>query len=102
MEASLQLECRQGNVHWLHGAKLIGPSFERSEDQASFLLRLFCHLLIDHIPSEGITDVCQSLREFYEYYQPAESSRMYLPGVRAHEARRGVQLVRPMFTVDGD
>ncbi len=101
-EMSLDYECPEGNVHWFHGVRLIGPNIENREDEAGLAWRFLCHLLIDHISDEGIPDVCESLREFYDYYKPAEASRRCLPEMRERMAIRGAQTVRPSFAIEGE
>lgn len=92
----------EGNVHWFHGVRLIGPKLENRETEAWLAWRFLCHLLIDHISDEGIPEVCESLREFYDYYKPAETSQRCLPEVRERMAIRGAQMVRPSFAIEGE
>ena len=101
-EKSVEFETPQGNVHWFHGAMLVGPDFESREGESGLAWRFLCHLLIDCISDEGIPEVCQSLREFYDYYKPSEATQRYLPDVREREATRGAQLTRESFTVEGE
>jgi hypothetical protein len=101
-ERPAEFEPPQSNVHWFHGAMLVGPDFESREGGAGLAWRFLCHLLIDCIADEGIPEVCQSLREFYDYYRPSETMQGYLPEVCEREATRGEQLIRPSFTVEGE
>ena len=101
-EGAFDSECPQGNVRWFHGARLVGPDLDSGEVETRLALRFVCHFLIDYISDEGIPEVCQSLREFYDYYKPCEASQRYLPDVCQREAIRGAQLVRPSFTVEGE
>jgi len=100
-ERSVEFECRSGGVHWFHGARLVGIPSESSDADAAVTWRLVCHLLIDHIADAGMPEVCQSLRDFYDYYKPAEEPR-YLPEVRSYLAMSGSRTERPAFTVEGE
>jgi hypothetical protein len=100
--SSLQFECMEGNIHWFHGAKLVGPSLETEEDETNFAMRLLCHLIVDQIPTEGMHEVCQSLQEFYEYYKPAELPQKHLLERRGRDAIMGAHLVRAPFAIDGE
>lgn len=90
-------DCR--NVHWFHGIKLVGPDAIPSEEEFRyFILRFLCHFLIDRIPDEGLSDTCESLREFYDYYKPAVPPPRQLE-VRQRDAIRGMSNEREAFTV---
>jgi hypothetical protein len=101
-ERSVEYGCMEGNVHWFHGVRLIGPNIENREGEAGLAFKFLCHLMIDFIPDEGIPDVCRSLHEFYEYYKPAEASQVCLPKVRERMAIRGVHMIRPSFAIEGE
>jgi hypothetical protein len=99
-------EWSQGNVHWFHGAKLVVPSARDEsqcrEEQTKLFWRFLCHYFVDQIPDNGIQDVCQSLRDSYDYYRPAEPTQQLLPQSNTRIAKMGVRSVRPEFTVDGE
>ena len=101
-ERSVEFETPQGDVHWFHGVMLVGPDFGSREGESGLAWRFLCHLLIDCISDEGIPEVCQSLREFYDYYKPSEATQRYLPDVWEREAISGAQLIRESFTVEGE
>jgi hypothetical protein len=75
---------------------------EAADDDTDFATRFLCHLIIDRIPAEGMNEVCQSLKEFYEYYEPSVPTKRYLTATHDREAVMGVQAVRPVFTIEGE
>jgi hypothetical protein len=99
-EISLEWQCDHRNVHMFHGMKLFGPDAEMTDDGLRQLfLRLFCHLLVDQIPDEGLAETCESLGEFYEYYKPAPMVTHQLE-VRERPAIKGTCVERPAFAFD--
>ena len=99
---SVELEGRLGTIHWFHGAKLVGPNPENRESEMGFALRILCHIFIDHISDRGIPEVCESLRESYQYYEVEEGPQKLLTVGRDREAVMGTRQIRTAFTVDGE
>lgn len=85
---------------YFHGVQLQGPDFSTPEERCDFVLRQVCHLFIDQIESKGLTEVCQSLAEFYEYYRPAEASTDLLPETHVRDATVGMRSVSPTFVIE--
>ena len=93
-------ESQSTNVHWFHGAKLVGPGAIPNDDDLQLLLfRFLCHLLVDRIPDRGILDTCGSLQEFYEYYRSDVPTAPQLEA-RGRAAQRGARFERPSFILE--
>lgn len=103
MEIEVQeFECVQGNIHWFHGAKLIGPDGQSPEDEMRLAIKSYCHILVDHISDDGLSEVLQSLVEFYDYYKPSNSPVESLPLIHEMDAFVSSRVVRPSFSFEGD
>jgi hypothetical protein len=97
---TLQVDWWRGKAFCFHGEKLRAPEFPRVEgDDIDFVLRFVCHLLVDRIDKTGLPEVCQSLAEFYKYYQPAEDSTRLLCESRRIDASVRERSTSPPFAI---
>jgi hypothetical protein len=70
------------------------------DDIRPILLRALSHFLVDQVPDPGLPDLCNSLREFWEFYSLPPSRTLMLPTKRQVTARIGERYERPEFHVD--
>lgn len=62
--------------------------------------RLMCHRLTDLLPSRGLSELLQSLRDMFEFYlPPPPSSVKQLPVAVSVELEMGETTERPVFPV---
>ena len=88
-------------VQVLHGIRF--DPRQTSATPADFqpiLLRALCHLLVDQVPDLGLPDLCNSLREFWEFYNVPPNRAPMLPVQRRVSARIEGRYERPEFHVD--
>jgi hypothetical protein len=92
---------RQDRVHWFHGAKIVSTA-DKPDDDATLVLRFICHFLVDQIADQGLPEVCQSLREFHDYYEPVADAQQYLPRLTESGAIIDSSYTRPAFAIEGE
>lgn len=62
--------------------------------------RLYCHLLLQHIPTEGLKETAESLDEMCNFYSaPNTPQKGLAPSTLAVPARAGQVFVRPVFPI---
>lgn len=64
------------------------------------LVRLLCHLLVDHIPDRGVPELCESLGGMYEFYAIAPEHPPLLPRQQRITGVRGRSYERPEFHIE--
>ncbi|MCK4658421.1 MAG: hypothetical protein KAV82_02775 [Phycisphaerae bacterium] len=71
------------------------------ETELEFVIRrVLCHLLVDQVPDQGLTELCESLDEFREFYRlPAEQVQR-LPAQKSISATLETRRERPEFHID--
>jgi hypothetical protein len=68
-----------------------------------YVVRAFCRYLIAYIPSEGLRELVETMRDIYEFYLPLnEEHTPYSTTVETVEARPGDTYTRPEFHIDED
>ena len=91
-----------GMIQWFHGAQVVPASTRADVDIQPFLMRFISHMLVDRIADDGMSEVCQSLGDLYEYYKPVEPVALQIPDYREHEAKLLGQMIRPQFSIEGE
>lgn len=61
--------------------------------------RVACHLLMEFIPDRGLSELCESLAEMYEFYS-FEPSTPLLPSHQSIAGTVGQTYQRPEFQID--
>jgi len=49
-------------------------STRNPEFPAELVVRLACHLIIDHIPDSGLFELCETANDLFEFYSQRESA----------------------------
>ena len=64
------------------------PGGELSDEEvATIFLRVWSHVLVDHIADRGMAETCESLQDLYEYYRPVAMRPLLAP---APQVVRGI------------
>jgi hypothetical protein len=66
----------------------------------SLALRILSHFLVDRIPEEGISELCESIGRIYEFYSTRGSIVHSRPSVRLIQGKRGQAYERPDFVIE--
>jgi len=101
-EWELQIGCMPGEVFIFHGDKLIVPMLasKREQDKMTSVLRQICHLLVERIEAKGLQETCQSLVEFYQYYNSTGTAVPMLAEPRTSIATTASRSATPAFVFD--
>lgn len=64
------------------------------------MYRLYCHVLLQQIPAEGLKETAESLDEMRDFYAAAPVNQNAIaPESKTVEARLGQVFVRPVFPI---
>lgn len=64
------------------------------------LLRLACHILVARIPSQGLSELYETLTDIHEFYLPQlEQESLLLSQPQQVKAEYGTSSIRPEFPV---
>lgn len=64
------------------------------------MYRVLCHFILDQLPDPALPEVCESLRDFHEYYSLPAVQQPALPATRQVVAHIGSRYERPGFSID--
>ena len=68
-------------------------------DQDTLRLRLMCHFLLDALPSEGLEEVSEAIRDTYVFYLERTPSTFSLPARQTAKAGVIRSYERPVFSL---
>lgn len=93
-----------GAGHFSHQVRFNaeGTSINPSEALEDALRRFVCHLIVDEVPEKGLGEMCDSLKNMYDFYILPDQPIRMLPAARQTAAVVGSQGVRPAFQFDSD
>ncbi|HUY35279.1 MAG TPA: hypothetical protein VMV69_21220 [Pirellulales bacterium] len=78
-------------------------SFQQTAAEPEFplplaaLQRFLCHVLVNQIPDEGLGEVCENLRDAWDFYKSRPPAPALLESVREEPARFAGTYERPVF-----
>jgi len=76
------------------------PDFSTENERIIFCVRLACKYWIDELDSRGLPEVYKSLKEFVEYYRPAETPLQLLSDTSTKPATINTRTVSPAFQIE--
>lgn len=74
------------------------------EYSTDVVLRVFCHVITNHVPPKGLPALCETLKSFYDFYRdaPLLPARHALPAVQGLPASIGRVYTMQPFEVTED
>lgn len=79
------------------------PYLEKTADEPDMpefvLARIICHRLLDFIPDRALPELCESMKNIFEFYVPPTSRQSSLQSKTRMRARLGKGYVRPEFHI---
>lgn len=98
---SFSWSCDHGQLRTSHGFEFLSDETERaSADAYAVFLRVLCHFIVDRLPDRALSETCESLREFHEYYRELEPTPLRLPPAPPTAAKFGGRIQRSELVID--
>jgi hypothetical protein len=69
------------------------------ENNEAMRWRFVCHYLVDLLPDDALPELCDRIKDIFEFYTPVNPSVPSLPSTQRVRARIGEAYERPAFHV---